>query len=420
MTTSPDEAAKQRSAPILEIWQHRNFALFMSGIGPYYITNWMQRVGVGWLAWELSHSPAWLGVIAAADLAPMLFLAPIGGAYVDRSDPVRIIKLCMNLMTLQAIILSTLTITGLITIELLFVLALFTGLILPFYSACRQTIVATSVPRTVFPSAIAMDSSFFHGSRFLGPAIAAFTIPWFGVASTFIANMCGTIIFFLFQSMMDLKPPDRSGKRRASLMSDVGAGFVYVYRHAGIWPIFILMTITSVAVRPLQDMLPGFADAVFNSGATGLAWLASAMGVGAMITSVLLAMRGTITGLTRICLAGCLVLALATYGFSVSNTLWQGVIFAVFVGIALNGMATATHTLIQNAVDDDMRGRVVGLYSLIYRGTPAVGALALGIIAEMIGLKLSFSISAAVCLLAFLLVIARAKSMTAALEIKKI
>jgi MFS family permease len=313
MNNGPDAAAPKTTAPILQIWQHRNFTLFMCGIGPYYITSWMQRIGVGWLAWQLTHSPFWLGVVAAADLAPMLFLAPIGGAYVDRSDPVKIIKICMNLMTVQAILLAFLTITGLITIEILFALALFTGLILPFYSACRQTIVATSVPRPVFPSAIAMDSSFFHGSRFIGPAIAAITIPWFGVGGTFIAHVFGTVIFFFFQSMMDLKPPDRSGKKRSSLMTDVKEGFVYVYRHEGIWPIFILMTITSVAVRPLQDMLPGFADAIFGAGATGLAWLASGMGIGAMATSVTLAMRGSVAGLTRICIAGCLVLAISTW-----------------------------------------------------------------------------------------------------------
>ncbi|MFM1815878.1 MAG: hypothetical protein RLZ98_2573, partial [Pseudomonadota bacterium] len=122
---------------------------------------------------------------------------------------------------------------------------------------------------------------------------------------------------------------------------------------------------------------------------------------------------------TRICIAGCLVRAISTWAFTAVNALWLGVLFAVFVGASLNGMATATHTLIQNAVDDDMRGRVVGLYSLIYRGTPAVGAIMLGILAEQMGLQISFTISALICVAAFAGVLTRAAPMTRALEVKR-
>lgn len=416
MENAQQKAASKQPAPALTIWQHRNFALFMTGIGPYYITSWMQRVGIGWLAWELTHSPAWLGLIAAADLAPMLLLAPIGGAYVDRSNPVTIIRLCMVGFCIQAVLLTTLTLTGLITIEFLFALALTNGLIAPFYAACRQTIVATSVPKSIFPSAIATDASFYHGSRFLGPAIAAYSIVWIGIGGTFIAHIFGTIIFFIFQSMMDVERTERGSKQRGNLLDDVKEGISYVRHHDGIWPIFMLMTVTSIAARPLQDMLPGFAGAVFNAGPEGLAILASGMGAGALATSVLLAMRGTVSGLTRICIAACLVLAAAIYAFVSATNIWIGVIFATLAAMALNTMATATHTLVQNTVADEMRGRVVGLYSLIYRGTPAFGAVIIGFLAESIGLPASFTISTIVCLAAFVTVLSRARKMTEALE----
>ncbi len=419
MTPGPNDAAGRQKPAVLKIWQHRNFTLFMSGIGPYYITSWMQRVGIMWLAWELTKSPAWLGVVAAADLAPMLFLGPIGGAFVDRNDPVRIIKICMILMALQAIALASLTLAGWMTIEILFLLALMTGLILPFYSACRQIIVATTVPRTEFASAIAMDSSFFHGSRFIGPAIAAITIPWFGVGGTFVAHIFGSLLFFAFQSLMAVTPTDRSTRPKSSLLRDVNEGFAYAYRHPGIWPIFILMTTTSVAVRPLQDMLAGFAGGVYNSDATGLAWLASGMGVGALASAVWLALRGTVVGLTQICISGCLLLAGVTLIFCQTDVLWIGVVFAALIGFALNGMATTTHTLVQNAVADEMRGRVVGLYSLIYRGTPAVGALAIGVFAEAFGLQMSFTISAAICLIAWIIIMPHRRRVAAALEESK-
>src|SRR4051794_12428187 len=127
MTSGASAPGLRESAPIVRIWRNPDFAQFMCGIGPYYVTSWMQRVGVGWLAWELSHSPGWLGMVAAADYGPMILLAPFGGVCVDRSNPVKVLKACVALMTAQALLLSLLTAGGLITIEVLFALSLFTG-----------------------------------------------------------------------------------------------------------------------------------------------------------------------------------------------------------------------------------------------------------------------------------------------------
>src|SRR3712207_4016355 len=104
------------ASPIFRIWAHRNYAIFAGGMTPHLLAIWMQRLGVGWLAWELSHSTVWLGLVAAADLAPMLVLAPFAGAVTDRGDPLRQLKIAQALIVAQAVAVAALTLAGWMTI----------------------------------------------------------------------------------------------------------------------------------------------------------------------------------------------------------------------------------------------------------------------------------------------------------------
>jgi MFS family permease len=355
-------------------------------------------------------------LVAAADLGPMIFIAPFGGAYVDRADPVKIIKGCMAFMQFQALLLAVLTGTGAITIELLFVLSLITGCVQPIYSAARQTLVPSMVPREDFATGVALDSSFFHGSRFLGPSIAALTIPWFGVQSNFVAHVFGTGILQVMLWRLKFPAPDRSRRRHGSLLRDVRDGIAYVGTHPGLMPVFVLVTVVSTAIRPVQDMLSGFAGSVFHAGAVGLAVLTSSLGAGALVSAVTLAVRGQMAGLTHKVFFACLGLSAATFLFISSTSLWVGVIAGFLIGYTLNSVSTGAQTLAQIAVTDDLRGRVSGLYSVVYRGTPAIGALVTGFLAEWIGLRWSFVICAAIGLGTFVYFLPRIGAIAAALE----
>ena len=402
-------------SPVLRVWRHRDFALFMSGIGPFYVTNWMQRVGVGWLAWDLTHSPGWLGAVAAADLAPMLVVAPLAGALVDRWDPLKQLKLSRWLVLAQAVALAALVIAGLMTIELLFALAVIGGIIMPVYNAARQTIVPAIVPREDFASAVSLDSSFFHGSRFVGPMIAGVTIAKLGIGETLMAYAVGSV-FFLFQlHRLRLAPPERRA-HGASLLQDVAAGIAYAQRQYGILMLFILLTVVSIAARPLQDFLPGFADRIFASGADGYAMLTSSMGVGALVGAGWLAMRGHTRGLVYIVFVNAIGLAIAMIGFVATNRLSTGVAFITLAGFTLTVMSTGTSALVQTAVSDEMRGRVMSLFAMIYRGVPAIGAVVIGIAAEHIGMRSAFALCGVVCALVWLALAAHHRAVDAALD----
>ncbi len=402
--------------PAFRIWSNRNYAWFMAGGVPSYLTSWMQRVGVGWLAWDLTHSTAWLGAVAAADLGPMIFLAAFAGAITDRHNPLQQIRIAQITLFLQAVTLAVLQLMGVLTIEILVGLSLWSGCVYPFHQTARHSVVASVVSREEFAPAIGLDSSLFQVSRFIGPSIAGLIIPAMGVAGTFIAHALGCFGFIVGLYAVRMVAPDRKQSKRRSLIKDVGDGFVFVRGHAGIWPLFAMLTVVCICLRPMQDMYPAFAGDVFHSDAVGLSWLNSATGVGALISAASVAFGGKVHGLTLRVFVGMLLFCIATFGFIASDELWIGVIFAAFGGYSLNSMTTSIQTLTQSAVDNDMRGRVMGLYSLIWRGTPALGALMVGFGADLIGIRSCFAIAAVLCLAALGFALPRFGKAQAAME----
>ncbi len=408
--------AKQRS-PALRVWRNRNYLLFELGSLPQSITTWIQRIGVTWLAWELTHSNAWVGAIAAADLAPMIVLAPIAGAMADRArNAMRLLRLTKVLMLLQAVLLVVLMYANLMSIELLFALSLVTGVIHPYASAARQIVLASSVVREDFPSAIALDSALFQSCRFIGPALAAIMIVWWDVGSTFVSHIVGNAILLATLMFMTIEPRDRRGHIRRSLLIEIADSVNYARGHGAIWPLFLLLAVASILLRPVQELLPGFASKVFNAGPEGLGWLASSMGVGATLSATWIALRGRIEGLSTWAIAGGLILVMATLGFAATDQLWLGLIFAGLTAFGINTMSTSIQTITQSVVSDGMRGRVMSLYSLIFRGLPAIGSLVLGSIADNIGLSRTFTIVAAMSLCVWGLVALKAREIGAAVR----
>lgn len=405
-----------RLQSIAEVFRHRDYALFMIGLGPHAISSWMYRVGVGWLAWELTRSPAWLGIIAAADLIPVLFLSPFAGAVIDRVVPVNALRLTQWLQFAQCAVVVAAMVAGWMTIELLLVLTLVLGAVQTFGGAARHATVPHTVPRPLVAVAVSLDSALFQASRFVGPAIAAFVIPVWGVLGAFWGHLVGTFVFSIFMHLMHVPPPERRHSRKGFL-SDIAGGIAYVRDHRGIGPLLMMLLVASACLRPLQEMLPGFAEAVFQSDAVGLAWLTSAMGVGAMISATAVAIRGRAAGLTAAAFMGLFGLVAATFGLVATERLWVGVIFCALSGYTLNTLSVSVQALVQSAVDDSLRARVMSLYTLVYRGTPALGALVFGGLAEWTGLRWSYALAAAISLVAGMWLLRRRASIRAALEI---
>ncbi|HEX2257394.1 MAG TPA: MFS transporter, partial [Afifellaceae bacterium] len=271
------------------------------------------------------------------------------------------------------------------------------------------------VPREHLMAAVAANSIVFNLARFIGPAAAGLAIVSGGVALAFALNAVSFGFFLLALSRIRLQPAEARMTRR-NLFADLADGFRYAAGHAGIAPVLLLLIVTSIGVRPVIELMAGFAASVFAAGAPGLAMLSSAIGIGAVVGGVWLAGRAEPEGLTRIVLRATLGLVVTTLLFTTTDALWLGVAAMLMLGFAMVCAGVGTQTLIQLAVDSAMRGRVLSLYGLIFRGAPAIGALMMGVASEAVGLRWPLAAGALAVLAAWAWARAREAHIVRALE----
>ena len=380
-----------------------NYGVYMAGMSVSMIGLWMQRVGVGWLTWELTESAAWLGAVAFADLFPAVLVAPIGGSAADRWDRLKLTKISQMLSLLQAVALFGLTVSGLITIEILFALTLFLGIVTAFHQPVRMALVPSLVRREYLPTAVALSSISFNLARFIGPAFAGVVILAFGTGATFGLNALSFAVFLWalgrvrIENTVAPRQQDRPG-----LVREFGDGVRYVASHAGVAPILMILIVVCLGIRPFQELLPGFADHVFGGGADILAVLTCATGVGAVVGGLWLAQRGGPAGLTKLILIATVIQALSMFAFVATDSLWVAVPAVTAAGLGMTMTGIGVQTLMQLTVDASVRGRVLSIFGLTFRGVPALGALVMGAASESVGLRWPLATGAFLVLLSLI------------------
>jgi len=360
---------------------NRNYRVYSYGSAASLIGTWMQRAAVGWLAWELTHDPKWVGIAVSADLLPTILSSPIAGVLADRFHPMRMLKALQLMAGLQAAALAALTFSGLITIEWLVALTGVLGVVMGFNHPVRQTTIYLLVRREDLSAAVAMTSVIFNTSRVIGPAVAGFVIHFGGAGFAFGLNALTFMMMLAALAAVHLPPQPPRARPTMSVLGDIMAGYRYAFVHAGIGPTLLISLSAALLVRPAVEMLPAFVGQIFEGGADSLGLILAANGVGAMLAGIWLAWRGSAEGLVPVAIWSTVLAAAALVGLATSDTFWLGTAFVFVLGIAMSLRGTATQTLIQNAVDPEMRGRVLSLNSLIFNAGPAVGAFTLGLIA---------------------------------------
>ncbi|MDP6175558.1 MAG: MFS transporter, partial [Rhodospirillales bacterium] len=308
--------------------------------------------------------------------------------------------------------------TGSITIWPLFVLVLGNGCVMAFNYPLRISIIHTLVGREHLTSAISINSVGFALARIGGPALAGVIISQWGVGPSVSFTVFADIVFIaaLYRVHLLGERETRESSSIRGIPGDIMEGLRYVRNHDGLGPVVVILVTTSLLARPFTDFFAGFADEVFNRGADGLAWLTSMQGIGAAIGSILLAHHQGVTGLTGKMVASIMVLSIAVLGFAATDIFWFAAGCAVLAGYGLVALGVIEQSLMQASVEDAMRGRVASLYILFARGCPALGALAMGAIAEFAGLRIPVAGGAILCVLLWVWARRRQTRMAEALE----
>lgn len=408
--------AKRSYGGIGRALSERNFRLFTIGSTLALVGMWTQRIAVGWLVWQLTKSPAWLGMIAFADLFPTVIFAPIAGALADRIDRQTIMKVTQMLAMLQSIVLTTLTFLGWIDPWTMFGLSLFLGIVMSFNTAARLAMMAGMVSKPNIGSAIALSAGIFNLARFLGPAVGGFIIVHWGIGAAFAFNSLSFFSMLVGLYMMrDLYPEDYASKK-GNIFRQTLDGITYAVRHPGIGPMLLALNAVGLGLKPFIDLLPGVSDLVYGMGAHGLSMLTSAAGLGALSAAIWMAQRGSVKNLSLYSLCSLPVAAAAIMLLAATPYFIVGLTCAFVAGAVMTVNGTSTQTLMQNAVESSVRGRVMSLYGVIFRGTPALGALIMGSVSEKLGLPAVFLAGGALSLAAFAWLWGRRKVVAASLE----
>lgn len=420
-TSTPPEATPSADVPrtglagVIAVFRQAGFRDYTLGATLAVVGVWVHRVATGWLTWELTETPSWLGIITFTDLFVMILMTPLGGVIADSANRLKLLHAAQIIVVVQAVSTTVIYLLGWMTIEVLLGLTVLMGLAHGAHSAARLALLPNLVPKTLLTQAIAVNAVMFNLARFVGPAVAGIIIATWDLAMAFAFNAAAHVTFSLALLRIRVTTPDAPRKSKG-LWADMAEGYHYATRHPGIGPMLMMMLVTAFTIRALPDLMPAFAAKAFGGGVQELAWLTSAMGLGAMAGGIRMTRQHGTHGLTRTVTWNVAFMAAAVSALAATDEFWFGVAAATACGYVLTVNGTGTQTLIQSAVDGALRGRVMAVFTLIYQGAPAIGAVTLGALADHFGVRWPFIGGALFCLLIWAWMMRRVGPLSAALE----
>ena len=400
----PESAEQAASARKLN-WQaagralrHRNFQLFFGGQLISLIGTWMQTVAQSWLVYRLTGSGLKLGAVGFASQIPVFLFAPLGGIVADRTNRQHVVIATQTASMLLAFVLAALTLLHTVKVWHVFVLAALLGVVNAFDIPGRQSFLVDMVGKEDLMNAIALNSSMFNGARVIGPAIAGVLVARLGEGWCFFANGVSYIAVIVGLMLMDVHAPARVSAQ-TSPWDHIVEGFRFVNRTAPIRALLVLLGVVSVTGMPYVVLMPIFADKILHKGgqefasligshdlgAVRLGILMGAAGVGALLGALTLALRSGVKGLGRWVTVCCGGFGLSLMLFALSESFWLSVFLLLPVGYFIMLQMASSNTLIQVMVPDELRGRVMAVYSMMFMGMAPVGALIGGALSDRLG-----------------------------------
>jgi MFS family permease len=359
---------------------------------------WMQSVAQGWLVYELTGSRLALGTIAFAGSIPTLFLMLPAGAIADRRSKRRLMLATQCGAMICAFILALLTATKVLQVWHIAALAALFGIINAFEAPARLALTVELVDdRRDLQNAIALNSTMFNLGRVAGPAIGGVILAAVGAVWCFALNgfsYIATLVALLGMRLNETAKPPRT----RSFTAEIGDGLRYVWETQIVRALVALAAVTSVFGMSYAVLMPAYAVDVLHVGEAGLGALSAAVGIGALSGSLLVA------SLTRSrhkgwhLTAGSLLFPIALIGFALSQNFYLSLACLVCAGFGFIIQNTTSNTLVQMIIPDQLRGRVMSVYSLMFFGTMPFGSLLAGALAQAYGLSFAVLLGAGITL----------------------
>jgi MFS family permease len=378
---------------------HRNYRLFFLGQGTSLVGTWITRVATSWLVYRLTGSAAALGVVGFAGQVPTFLLAPFAGVWVDRWSRYRVLVGTQVLSMLQSFALAGLALAGTIDVTEILLLGALQGVINAFDTPARQAFVVEMVEdRRDLANAIALNSSMVNGARLIGPSIAGLLIAAAGEGWCFLVDGFSYLAVIASLLLMRLASASVRGPAKRALQ-ELRDGVRYAFGFAPIRSVLLLLALVSLMGMPYTVLMPLMAVGVLHGGPHTLGFLMGAIGVGALGGAVYMASRRSVVGLGRVIPGAAAVFGSGLIAFSLSRSIGLSLLLMVVTGSGFMVQMAASNTIIQTIVREDMRGRVMGFYTMAFMGTAPFGSLLAGGLAARIGAPRTILLGGCACIL---------------------
>ena len=385
--------------PFRVVVRHRNFRLFLIGQTLSLIGTWMQSMALGWLALELTNSAFLVGLVATASSIPILLFTMHAGAMVDRSDKLKLVRLCQVAFLVVASSLWWLTWSGNITIGLLLALAFLSGLISSVEIPARQSMFIDLVGREDLADAIALNTSGFNLARVVGPGLAAAVIANLGIAWCFFLNAASFVTVLIGLFMITL-PPWKPTPATITPWEGVRQALRYMRDTPTVRALMTMVTVYSILGVPVLALMPVVAREMFGLGAEGYGLLMSCLGLGGLAGALGLAGIGYRVSRPKLLRIASMAWPTLLLAFSFTRDARLAYVLLFFVGCTMILNGAITNGLIQTTVPDSLRGRMMAAYGLVVVGlSTVVGAFVAGSVAHILGVAGSIGGAALLMLL---------------------
>lgn len=378
-------------------FSYRNYQLYFAGQSLSLIGTWLQIVAQGWLVWQLSHSALWVGIISAIGSLPVLFFSLFGGVVVDRLHTKSILLFTQSLEMFLALTFGILTVYHVISIILLAILTFFFGVVSALDMPARQAFMVEIIDKKHLSSAIAVNSGTFNGARVVGPAVAGILIATIGTGGAFIVNGISFIPAII--ALLLIRVARAAPQIHSSPIQAIREGLLYAFTHPIIKTLLIFAGITSVFGWSYATIMPVIAQNVFHQGATGLGYLYVASGLGSVVSTILVSIYGNKISSNIFIIGGSFLFSMAVISFSFTSFFPLALFFLFFAGMGLVVQFSMMNTLIQQMVENNIRGRVMSIYMLMFLGISPIGSFLIGFLSQHLGSMLSIRLSVSIVFL---------------------
>lgn len=376
--------------------RHRNFRLYFIGLLISVTGMWAQTVAQQWLVYELTNSALVLGQVTAIMAVPVFLLSPFAGVVIDRTSRRTILFVTQVVQMLQAFALAALTFSGQIEVWHVFVLSAVRGIANAFDAPTRQSFYVELVDdREDLSNAIALNSTLMSTARILGPSLGGVIVAVLGSAWAFTIN--GLSFVAILGALLLMHLPNReftpSGR---SPLQDMGDGLRFIRQNRLITGLILIVLMVALFGQNFRVLLPIVASEVLGRGELTFGLMNTTSGVGSLVGALLVTYLAGLRARGRYLNLINMMLPLALFAFAASRSLVLSLVLLAFIGLTLTPQISLSNVLIQENIPDEMRGRVMAVYTMVVFGMTPVGGYLVGALAEYLGSPAAIAISAGV------------------------